>query len=176
MNMQLAFTAIGDQSSVFVVELTAACRDCQCNIMEARASTLGNQATVYMLVDGNWNHIAKLENILDTLAQKNGLMVHYKRAESNSDEVSGLPYSVDLFAKDELGAMTEPVQFFTERQILILDLACSTYPATHTNVTLLSAHLVVAIPTEQRVISLRDEFLEFCDQFNFDAIFEPIKR
>jgi len=174
--MQLAFTAIGDQSSVFMVELTAACRDCHCNIMEARASALGNQATMYMLVDGNWNHIARLENVLDALAQKNGLMVHYKRAESGSDKVGGLPYSVDLFAKDELGAITEPVQFFTERQIAILDLACSTYPATYANVTLLSAHLVVTIPTGQRVISLRDEFLEFCDQFNFDAIFEPIKR
>ena len=176
MNMQLAFTVIGDQSSSYIVELTAACRDCQCNIMEARASVLGNQATVYMLVDGNWNHIAKLENTLDALAQKSDLLIHYKRAEVSKKELDALAYSIDLFARDELGAMCEPVEFFTEHQIQILDLTCSTYPAAHTQSTAFSAHFVVAIPADQQVISLRDEFLEFCDRLNYDAIFEPIKR
>ena len=37
-------------------------------------------------------------------------------------------------------------------------------------------NLIVKIPAGVKIVSLRDEFLEFCDQQNLDAILEPVKR
>jgi glycine cleavage system transcriptional repressor len=36
--------------------------------------------------------------------------------------------------------------------------------------------MIVRIPAGMRIVSLRDEFLDFCDQMNLDAILEPVKR
>jgi len=68
------------------------------------------------------------------------------------------------------------VSFFTKRGIKILDVSTSRYPAPYSNTPLLVARMIVKIPVAIRIVSLRDEFLEFCDQQNLDAILEPVKR
>jgi glycine cleavage system transcriptional repressor len=38
-----------------------------------------------------------------------------------------------------------------------------------------SVHLTVDIPASLQIAMLRDEFMDFCDQLNLDAVIEPIK-
>ena len=49
------------------------------------------------------------------------------------------------------------------------------YSAAHTATPMVSVHINIGIPAATHLAALRDEFLDFCDQLNVDAIMEPIK-
>lgn len=175
--MQLVITVVGEDRPDLIVELTHAIRECKCHILESRMTELGTEFGAHLMVDGNWNHIVKLENALDLLAGRYKLKIATLRSkEKREDDESVVPYTVDIFASDQIDNIHELVGFFHSRNIKVLDLSSSRYPAPYSSTPLFLAHLVVKIPATMKIVSLRDEFLEFCDQQNLDAILEPVKR
>ncbi|SMF94201.1 glycine cleavage system transcriptional repressor [Methylomagnum ishizawai] len=176
--MQLVVTVLGVNRPDLVVELTRAFKDCKCMILESRMTELGNEFAAHLLAEGNWNHIVRLENSLESLATRYGLKIATLRAQEREEptEDTALPYAVDIYATDQINNIHDLSNFFTERGIDILDLSSSRYPAPFTGSPLFLAHIIVKIPAGTRIVSLRDEFLDFCDQMNLDAILEPVKR
>jgi len=65
--------------------------------------------------------------------------------------------------------------FFSQRNINIEDMSTSSYAAAHTGTPMFAVHMSVGIPAEIHIAALRDEFMEFCDTMNLDAVLEPIK-
>ncbi len=175
--MQLVITAVGADRAELIGELTKTIRECRCGILESRMSELGTEFAAYFLVDGNWNHVARLESAFEALANRYGLKVFSHRAsEIEKQPDNAIPYAVDVFASDRIDNISELAVFFSSRNIKILDFTSSRYPAPYNGSPLFLAHMIVKIPVGIRIVSLRDEFLEFCDQQNLDAILEPIKR
>lgn len=176
--MQLAVTVLGANRPDLIVELTRAIKDCKCTILESRMTELGKEFAGHLLVEGNWNHIARLENALESLANRYTLKVATLRAQEREEpeEDNTLPYAVDIFATDQINNIHDLSAFLADRNIDILDLSSSRYPAPFTGSPLFLAHMIVKIPAGMRIVSLRDEFLDFCDQLNLDAILEPVKR
>ncbi len=178
--MQLAITVLGENHSDLIVELTRTIKEAKCAIVESRMTELGTEFAGHLLCEGNWNHIARLENTLETLANRYRLKVHLLRAQEPetppAEDEPGLPYAIDVFASDQLSNLHDLSEFLVSHGITILDLSASRYPAPFTGSPLLMAHLIVRIPADMRIVSLRDEFLDFCDQMNLDAILEPVKR
>lgn len=177
-NMQLVITVLGGQRPDLIVELTRAIKEAKCTILESRMTELGLEFAGHVLVEGNWNHVARLENALESLANRFGLKIHLLRAQERESpaEENALPYAVDIFATDQINNIHDLSTFFADRNIDILDLSTSRYPAPFTGSPLFLAHLMVKIPAGMRIVSLRDEFLDFCDHLNLDAILEPVKR
>lgn len=175
--MQLVITVAGQDHLELIEELTRVIKECKCHILESRMTELGAEFGAHLLVDGNWNHIVKLESALETMGARNKLKVNTLRAkESPPEDESVIPYGVDIFASDHIDNIHELAAFFTKRGIKILDSSTSRYPAPYSNTPLMVARMIVKIPVGVRIVSLRDEFLEFCDQQNLDAILEPVKR
>lgn len=175
--MQLVITVAGPDRPDLIAELTRNIKECKCAILESRMTELGSEFAAHMLVDGNWNHIVKLENALEALASRLQLKVHTLRASDTPPPDDGvIPYTVDIFAGDQLDNIHELSAFFADRNIKVLDFSSSRYPAPYSGAPLFLAHLIVKIPAGVKIVSLRDEFLEFCDQQNLDAILEPVKR
>jgi len=175
--MQLVISAIGADRPEIIGELTKTIRECRCGILESRMSELGTEFAGYFLVEGNWNHIARLESAAEALGHRFGLkVVAHRASEAEKPADNSIPYTVDVFASDRLDNISELVAFFAGRNIKVLDFSSSRYPAPYNGSPLFLAHLIVTIPAGIRIVSLRDEFLEFCDQQNLDAILEPIKR
>jgi len=175
--MQLVITVAGEDRPDLVEELTRTIKECKCQILESRMTELGAEFAAHLLVDGNWNHIVKLENALDALGTRCRLKIVTLRAkETPPVEENAVPYGVDIFASDQIDNIHGVAAFFTVRDIKILDFSTSRYPAPYSNTPLFIARMIVKIPTNIRIVSLRDEFLEFCDQLNLDAILEPVKR
>lgn len=178
--MQLAITVLGENHPDLIVELTRAIKDAKCTILESRMTELGLEFAAHLLCEGNWNHVARLENAMETLANRYRLKVHLLRAQEPetppADEDLGLPYAIDIFASDQINNIHDLSDFLTHRGVTILDLSTSRYPAPFTGSPLFLAHMIVRIPSNMRIVSLRDEFLDFCDQLNLDAILEPVKR
>ena len=80
--MQLAITVLGNNQINFIAEILPAVRDCNCNILEIRSSHLGQSAAAYLLIQGNWNQIAKFENTLDNIQKRLEIKIHTLRPES----------------------------------------------------------------------------------------------
>lgn len=175
--MQLVITALGEDRPELIVELTRNIKDCKCTILESRMTELGTEFACHLLVEGNWNHIVRLENALESLGARFGLKVATHRSqESEPPEDASLPYAVDIFATDQINNIHDLSAFLAARNIKILDLTTSRYPAPFSGAPLFLAHMIVKIPVGTRIVTLRDEFLDFCDQLNLDAILEPVKR
>lgn len=178
--MQLAITILGENKPDLIIELTRTIKDAKCTVLESRMTELGLEFAGHLLVEGNWNHVARLENAMEAFSNRFGLRVQLLRAQEQEqptpEEELGLPYAIDIFATDQINNIHDLSEFLASRGVSILDLSTSRYPAPYTGAPLFLAHMIVRIPQGMRIVSLRDEFLDFCDQMNLDAILEPVKR
>jgi glycine cleavage system transcriptional repressor len=68
------------------------------------------------------------------------------------------------------------ITFLFEHEISVEEINASSYQAPYMQTPLFSTKFILFIPPEVRLLALREEFLDFCDHLNIDAIIEPIKR
>jgi glycine cleavage system transcriptional repressor len=176
--MQLAITVLGNPQSRFIAEILPAVRDCNCNILEIRSSHLGQSAAAYLLIQGNWNQIAKFENILDNIEKRLEIKIHTLRPDQkdkNKDK-QFMPYSLETISLDKDSVIESIASFLFDRNIDIEEITGSSYQAPYIQTPVFSTKFVILVPPQVQLLSLREEFLDFCDQLNIDAILEPIKR
>ena len=171
----LVLSALGEDRSGIVDQLSKAIFDLGCNINDSRMTVLGSEFALMMLVEGNWNALAKLESNRPSLEQHLGMKIITKQTKGRKSGLELLPYEVDLVALDHPGIVHHLAHFFSQRQINIEDMATSSYAATHTGTPMFAVHITVSIPADTHIAALRDEFMEFCDRMNLDAVLEPIK-
>ena len=65
--------------------------------------------------------------------------------------------------------------FFSRNGLIIEELQTSTYPAPHTGTPMFSVVMTVGIPADVHIATLRGDFLDYCDELNLDATFEPVR-
>lgn len=174
--MQLAITVLGGKSSGFIVEILASVTACQCTIMELRTANLTQLSSAYLLISGNWNHIAKLEGMLEVIKNKYGIQISFLRPEAGKLTTEGVPYTLETISIDKDDVLFAVTEFLLERNIGIEEISASRHQAAFFNNSILSSRFVLLVPPDVRILSLREEFLDFCDSINIDAILEPIKR
>ncbi len=174
--MQLAITALGNNPINFMAEILAAVGDCKCNILEIRSTCLAQATAAYLLVQGNWNQIAKLEAALESIERKLAIKVHSLRPEPRNKQGEFIPYSLETLSLDRDNVVESITTFLLARDIAIEEIIASSYQAPYIQNTVFSSKFVILIPPQQHLLSLREEFMDFCDQLNIDAILEPIKR
>lgn len=129
----------------------------------------------YLFINGNWNHIAKLESSLTSLHQSHGIGLQMHRLEQLQEYPDSIPYLIETLGLDNKEILTNLMVFLTQRDINILEISSSRYPASHVNSTLFSSKFLIAIPQQQALIMFREEFLDYCDQLNIDTLLEPLK-
>ena len=76
---------------------------------------------------------------------------------------------------DHPGIVRNLAAFFSKNGINIEELQTDTYPAPHTGAPMFSVTLTVGIPADVHIPTLRGNFLEYCDDLNLDASFEPAR-
>jgi len=171
----LVISALGEDRPGIVQELSRVILDAGCNIEDSRMTVLGGEFAVILLVSGNWNNIAKLESALGGAERRLGLTIVAKRTEARRPAADLLPYSVDVVALDHPGIVHHLAEFFSSRDINIEELSTATYAAAHTGTPMFSVHMTVNVPASVHIASLREEFMDFCDELNLDAVLEPVK-
>lgn len=82
---------------------------------------------------------------------------------------------VEVTCVDKPGVVFELAAFFARQQISVQSLTSSKYQALHSGVPMFGAQLMVCVPSDAHIATLRDEFLEFCDHMNLDAAMDPLK-
>jgi glycine cleavage system transcriptional repressor len=146
-----------------------------CNIEDSRMAVLGGEFAAMLLVEGKWNTLAKIENALPELEKSAGLTITSKRTGERENTKSLVPYAADVISIDQPGIVHSLASFFAERDINIEDMVTSSYPAPHTGAQMFSVHMTVGIPSSIHIATLRDEFMDYCDDLNLDSVLEPIK-
>lgn len=169
----LVITALGEDRPGIVDALSKIISDSGCSILDSRMTVLGGEFAAIQLVSGKWNELAKLETQLSCAGRD--LDLHWKRTTPPRTSTELMPYAVDVIAMDQPGIVQQLAHFFSTRGINIRDLSTSRYPAAHTGTPMFSAHITLDVPGKMHIAMLREEFLEFCDHLNLDAIFEPVK-
>ena len=158
-----------------VHELTRVISECGGNITESRMAVLGTEFAMLLLVCGNWHSLAKLEAELARLAASGTFNVQLKRTEPRPARADMLPYSIDVVSLDQGGIVAGLSGFFASRGIDIAEVSTRSYPAAHTGAPMFSVQMIVNVPSRIPVAHLREEFMDYCDSLNLDAIIEPVK-
>ena len=172
----LVISALGQDRPGLVNELSMTILDAGCNIIDTRMTVLGGEFALLMMVSGPWNAVAKLETHLPTVQSRLGLSILSRRTEPRKPAADLLPYAVEVLALDHPGIVYQLANFFSSRNINIEDLTTSNYAAAHTGAPMFSVNMSVGIPANMHIARLREEFLDFCEELNLDAVMEPIRH
>ncbi|MGA9422345.1 MAG: glycine cleavage system protein R [Rhodanobacteraceae bacterium] len=158
-----------------LVAISKRISDCGCNLTEARVAALGSDLSVLALAQGSWDAIAKLENALAKLDRDGKLRLNHFRSGAKPQQTNLLPYVVEVVAADKPGLLFQLAEFLARHNISIEQLHSTRYRAMQTGADMFSAQITIGIPNTMHIAGLRDDFLEFCDGLNLDAIMDPMK-
>lgn len=172
----LVVSAIGPNRAETLHGMARVVRDCGCNIAESRVILLGTEIGMLFLVTGSWNTIARFESAIPRLEQQYDLKIVTQRTAERPARNDLIPYAVDVVCIDQPGIVYSLADFFAARDIGIAELTTRTYQAAHTGAPMFSLQMAINVPADLHIASLREDFLDFCDQMNLDAILEPIKN
>lgn len=175
MNNYLVISAIGADRPGIVNALSASILEHNCNIVDSRMTVLGGEFAIILMVSGSWDRVAKLEGGLPSLEGKLGLTIISKRTEQRGARGKMLPYLVEVISMDHEGIVYNVAEFFSSRHINIEDLSTGSYSAAHTGTPMFNMNMIISIPAEVQLGELREQFTEFCDALNLDAVMEPVK-
>jgi glycine cleavage system transcriptional repressor len=171
----LLVSAIAPQSVALLTLLGKKVADSGCNLLEARVANLGAEVSVILLASGAWDAVAKFETSLGKVQRDEAVQLAVKRTQARTLAGNTLPYAIEVIAADKSGILYQIADFFARRGIVVDALNSTRYKAATTGAEMFSAQISIGIPATMHIASLRDDFLEFCDTLNLDAILEPIK-
>ena len=171
----LLISAFAAHAKSPLVAIAKRIADCGCNLAESRVATLGQDVSVLVLTQGPWDAIAKLESALTRLERDDNLRLSFYRTGPKAPQVNLLPYIVEVVSADKAGILYQLADFFVRHDISVEQLQSTRYRAMQTGADMFSAQITIGIPANTHIAALRDDFLEFCDGLNLDAIMDPVK-
>jgi glycine cleavage system transcriptional repressor len=158
-----------------LLAVTRRIADSGCNLVDARLATVGRDVSMTALATGSWDAVAKLEAMLGRLDREEGLKLNWYRTGAKQSQSNLLPYIVEVVAADKPGILFQLADFFDRQGITIENLQSTRYRAMQTGAEMFSAQVTIGVPANMHIAALRDDFLEFCDHLNLDAIMDPMK-
>jgi glycine cleavage system transcriptional repressor len=170
----LVATLLGNNQIGLLEAFTKMGKQCGCNILESKLSSVGEECALIFHYVGSWDAVAKLEIMLPTLSQQLGLTLQMKRTFTRSLEPQTLPYQIHVTAHDRVGILNELAFFFLQNRISVDKMECETYNSRN-NSKLANIMFLVNIPVKRSLPDLRERFMTYCDERNLDAIIEPFR-
>ncbi|KAB2319886.1 glycine cleavage system protein R [Betaproteobacteria bacterium SCN1] len=171
----IVLTASGEDKIGLVEGLTRRIGESGCNIEESRMAALAGRFALLMRVTGSWDALAKLESRLPAVGEEFGLAIVQQRTRAAKIEKPLIPYVVEVSALDQPGIVNSLANFFARLRINIESLDTDTYPAPHTGAPMFAVRMTLGIPADAHIATLRGDFLDYCDDHNLDATFEPVR-
>lgn len=175
MQQHLVISVIGPNQPNTLNELCKLTAHYGCSIITSRTIILGTEFTGNLLIAGTWNALAKLETALPIFEQNSDVRCVARRTELPTPATAEFPYSIYITAQEQPDTAHKITQFFIEQNIHVQELFINYYKTPASEITMLSISLFITIPTKQSIADLRENFMLFCDDLNFDAVMEPVK-
>ena len=173
MSEQLVITALGDDRPGIVDELSNALFKHSLNIEDSRMSVLGGEFAILLLVSGARPSIDAFVADTPVLEQALNMKLQVKLTSTTPSRQTLIPYTVEVVAIDHPGIVHKLASFFSARQINIVDLSTERYAAAHTATPMFAVNMTIGIPADMPIKSLREEFINMCEDLNLDASMTP---
>lgn len=171
----LAVTALGSLRAGLTQELIGEITQRGCIIRDSRLTPMGRCLSASFLVGGNWSALGRLETALPNLGQRLQVQMLCQRTDLPAPQPKLRPYAVDIVAPEQRDTLARVVDFFCSQSAQIAEAVSMSYAASQTAAGMCNLHLSVHIPIDQQPQSIRDAFLDLCDELNADGIMDPIK-
>ena len=175
MQNYLVVSALSENSSEIIRKFSKLSKSSGCNIIDSRFKVFGQELSLMLFLTGTWDAIAKIEDMLSILAKENQIKILMKRTTVDKLQGDSMPYAVDVVGLDQTGIIFDISDFMSSNNLIIHEMASNTYEAPMTGAKMFSLHMMVNIPSDSSIASIRGDFIEFCDRLNLDAIMEPVK-
>lgn len=172
MSKSLVISALGNDTSGIVNELSKTILDQGGNISESRMTVLGGEFAMMMMVTGTQECIDNIIANLEQTGEKLNLTLIAKETQEQESNSKRIPYQITVVSMDHPGIVHDISDFLSSRDLNIEEIETKTYPAAHTGTTMFSLDMIISIPAESSVRTLREEFITFCDNLNLDAVLE----
>ncbi|MBB3103729.1 glycine cleavage system protein R [Azomonas macrocytogenes] len=169
----LVISALGPNPMELTNVLCRACFENRCAVDSTRLSRHGEYSALVLQVSGNWDALARMESALPGLGKKHDFRTSVIRSAISASRPQALPYVAYVSAVYRPDIISELCQFFIDHRVELESMTCDTYLAPQTGGTMLNATLTVTLPAGTQISWLRDQFLDFADALNLDALIEP---
>lgn len=172
----LLITLVGNTRDDLLADLSARIFEAGGNIEDSRGTRLAGSQVAYLAVAGNWRTLDKLEQAIPEFARRRDLSYTLSRVrETTDDDPAAMPYSVDVVALDQPGVLRALAEFFRAHGVRVREWQSRVYSAGGNATRMLSANLLIDIPADRHLASLRADFMDFCDDLNLDGVLDPVK-
>ena len=152
--------------------LCRAANENRCAVVSTRLTRHGQCSALVLEVGGSWDALAD-GNHAAGAREEACVHGHVVRSEALESRPQALPYVAYVSAVFRPDILNELCQFFIDHRVELESLTCDTYQAPQTGGTMLNATLTVTLPAGTQISWLRDQFLDFADALNLDALIEP---
>lgn len=169
----LVICALGENSIEFTHTLCKLSHEYKCAITSSRLTQHGTHGALVLQVSGSWDALARFENTLPQLAKKHQCTISCSRSHPQQPRPEALPYVAYVSSAYRSDILNELCQFFVDHKVHLEDLNCDTHLVPQTGGTILNITLTVTLPPNTQISWLRDQFLDFAEAFNLDALLEP---
>ncbi|MHB0852722.1 glycine cleavage system transcriptional repressor [Stutzerimonas nitrititolerans] len=169
----LVISALGKNPMELTNVLCRASNENRCAVVSTRLTRHGERCALVLEISGSWDALARMEGALPGLAKKHDFTTNLVRSEALENRPQALPYVAYVNSVYRPDILNELCQFFIDHHVELESLTCDTYLAPQTGGTMLNATLTVTLPAGTQISWLRDQFLDFADALNLDALIEP---
>lgn len=172
---QLALSVLALARPNLPLDLFRAIRERGCDVEDCRLSPIGDQLGASLIVSGTWAALGKLEMALPGLAQKLELQILFSRCGQRGQMPDYRPYAVEVVAPQQQDLIVHLLEFFNGQDVLVAEIMTQKYASSYTGAGMYSVQLVVHVPVNQHPQSLRESFMDLCDDLNADGLLDPLK-
>lgn len=169
MATKLVISALGSDRPGIVDELSKIIYKQSLNIEDSRMTVLGGEFAVLLLISGEQAAIDALILNISDIEQTLQMRLLAKPTTDMGTLENTIPYSVEVAALDNPGIVNNIANFFSSRNINIVNLQTERYAAPHTGSPMFALHMTVGLSAKTNIAQLRDAFMETCDDLNLDA-------
>ncbi len=171
----LILSAIGPWRDEIGGLLLREIRERGCEILDCRMGLLGDALSAQLLVSGNWSAIGKLETALPAICKKLDLRIQAIRSKGRGERPELRPFAVEINAPQQPDLLLHIHDFFVSQHSVLAELVCQDYQAGQTGANMVNIQLVVLVPITALPPTLREAFMDLCDDLSADGILDPIK-
>ena len=175
MRKYLSLTALAPYRERLAGDLITAVTKRGCEIADCRIAPLGRQFCAALLLSGNWSALGKLESALPGLAEQLGLQVHFAHTEAAPQAGDTRPYAAEIVAPQHGDLLPELLDFFATQEVTVTEIGAQTYESGYTGAAMCSIHMTLLVPLNQHPQTLRESFMDLCDDLHADGLLDPIK-
>lgn len=171
----LSLIALGENRDHLARDLVGAIARRGCEVSECRITPLGDQFSASMLLAGNWSAMGKMESALPGLAEHLGLAIQFQHARPAEPQTQFRPYAAEVVAPQQPRLLGELLDFFTEQETHVIEVSAQAYDSGLTGAAMCTLHLALQVPINHHPQTLRDAFMDVCDDLHADGLLDPIK-